>query len=312
MANDLSGASYLAQLRRLRNLATNAMARYPVKVRAIHFIHHGENTTFQVQARDGRKYLLRIHRNDYHTQEGIQEELSWLALLAKTSLDVPKPLLSKNGNYLESITHPSAPLSRNCSVFKWMEGRMIGKTVAPKHMYQVGALLANLQLHTPRKPVAHRRYWDSEGLVGVKPKFSSIDKLADVSRKQQEIITRARKLVFKKLRSFEKKFPERMGLIHADLHFGNILKIGSGLGAIDFDDCGYGFHAYDLAIPLYSVEHILSEKQQKRIPEYKEALIAGYTSKKTWDRSDEELFPYLLSARRLCMLGWLNSRSDNP
>ena len=41
------------------------------------------------------------------------------------------------------------------------------------------------------------------------------------------------------------------GLIHADLHHGNLLLHDDSLTAIDFDDCAYGSYAFDLAMPIY-------------------------------------------------------------
>ncbi len=57
---------------------------------------------------------------------------------------------------------------------------------------------------------------------------------------------------------------------------------------------------------------MLDERKRSRLPEFKDALLAGYTTKKSWDRDDEEIFPCIVTARKLAMLGWLNSRSDNP
>lgn len=148
--------------------------------------------------------------------------------------------------------------------------------------------------------------------MGADARFGSIDSLAGVRPELQATISRARKLVLKELRQFERQFPERQGLIHADLHFGNILSAGEELVAIDFDDCGYGFHAYDLAVPMLSLEGMVGREKRKRLPEFEGALISGYSAKKTWDHHDERIFPYLIAARRLAMLGWLSSRRDLP
>jgi len=40
------------------------------------------------------------------------------------------------------------------------------------------------------------------------------------------------------------------GLIHGDLHHENFLFHRGEARAIDFDDCGWGFHLYDLAVTL--------------------------------------------------------------
>lgn len=88
--------------------------------------------------------------------------------------------------------------------------------------------------------------------------------------------------------------------------------MGIELAAIDFDDCGFGFYAYDLVIPLISTEYILGRKRKNEIPKFKEALLRGYMTHAKWDKHDESILPHLMNARRLLMLGWLNSRSDNP
>ncbi len=44
--------------------------------------------------------------------------------------------------------------------------------------------------------------------------------------------------------------PDTFGLIHADLHQENYLFHGGMARAIDFDDCGWGFYLYDLAVTL--------------------------------------------------------------
>lgn len=312
MRSPFHKASYLAQVRRLRALAKVAICRYPIKVREINLIHHGENTTFRVDAKNNRRYLLRVHRNEYHTKPAIQEELNWLSFLSQRNLSVPNPVTSKAGQLVETVAHPDIETSRNCTVFHWINGKFLRDSIAPEHLYQVGQIIADLQTNTPRSKTTNRRYWTADGLVGNAPKFGSIDMIAGLRPKQQEVITRARKSALKKLRQFEKRFPKRQGLIHADLHFGNILSTGDRLAAIDFDDCGFGFHAYDLVIPLLSVEAILSDMAKDRLSEFKSALVSGYSAKRSWDHHDEKILPVLITARKLLMLGWLNSRSDNP
>lgn len=42
--------TYLGQVRLLRELAVNAVRRFPIELKRLQFIHHGENTTFQAKA----------------------------------------------------------------------------------------------------------------------------------------------------------------------------------------------------------------------------------------------------------------------
>jgi Ser/Thr protein kinase RdoA (MazF antagonist) len=303
-------SSYLSQVRRLRALARKAMAQYPIRLQAIEFIHHGENATFRIRATNGQSYLLRVHRNDYHTKPALNEEMNWLKHLAKHGISVPSPVVSKRGSLIETVENED--ISRNCSVLKWVHGDFVRKSVQPRHAFKIGQLLGEIQSLSPKGKPKGRPYWTAEGLAGSKPKFGSLDNLSAVSPRQQRLITKTRKSVLKKLKQFERKHPDRLGWIHADLHLGNLIWFEDGAAAIDFDDSGYGFFAYDLVVAYVSLRHCLGEKKRHLLPEYKKALIEGYQTKRRWDEEDEAIFPHLFLARRLLMLAWLNSRSDNP
>ena len=304
--------SYLSQVKRLRQLAELALARYQVRVKKLTFINHGENTTFRVDAIGGKKFLLRIHRDGYHSPAALQEEVDWLHRLAKVKeVQVPVPVRSKKGDFLEHVVSPAVENGRYCDLLKWVEGAFIFKSAKPKHLYQLGQLMARLHRSTRGRKVKHRIYWDANGLVGPAPKFGAFDKIKGLAPAKQRFLNQKRAELFRTLRKFERSFPERQGLIHADLHFGNFVVAENGLGAIDFDDCGFGFHAYDLVIPLTHIAH-LCKKRKIPLKPYVDAIQEGYASLGRWDQHDTAILPYLLAARRLVMVGWLNSRSDNP
>lgn len=65
--------------------------------------------------------------------------------------------------------------------------------------------------------------------------------------------------------------PEMVGLIHADLHLDNALFAHDDIRLIDFDDCGFGYWLYDIAVALWELRH-RPDYQSFRI-----ALIEGYT-----------------------------------
>lgn len=307
----VSETSYLTQVRRLRRLAEQALARFPVRNAKLHFINHGENTTFRVES-GKRKYLLRVHRYGYHTPEAIGEELAWLKRLGSTDLSVPQPVRSKQGKLLEAVATPELPAARQCDLLEWVEGTFIYKSTTPKDVYRLGQLMAKLHASTRGRAVKHRRYWDANGLVGREPKFSWPSRFPGVPAGRQKIINEARREIFAYLRAFEKKFPERQGLIHADLHFGNFVVQAEGIGAIDFDDCGFGFHGYDLAIPLTQLKGLCDKNPKKNFSAFVNAIQEGYASVGRWDEYDAKALPYFLAARRVLMLGWLASRAENP
>ena len=76
--------------------------------------------------------------------------------------------------------------------------------------------------------------------------------------------------------------PHVYGLIHADCGVdANVLFRKHKAHIIDFDDSGFGYYLYDLAVAL---EHCWEDKDYYR---YKDALLQGYTDIRPLD--DEQL-----------------------
>jgi len=305
-------SGYRTQIQRLRKLAMNALSRYPISVASIDFLSHIENTTFRIQSRNGARYLLRVHRPDYHSKEGITDELRWLEHLAgRTSFATPGPVRSKSGSLVEEADAEGVPTSRCCTLMRWIDGRF-SYLADTKQFFALGQVTAELHASRNQLRLPRRRYWDSDGLVGIKPKLGSVEAIAGASLRQQRIISDARSVIHRTLKQFEAKYPERLGVIHADLHFGNILFQGKRPAVIDFDDCGYGFFGYDLAVTLLSIRGRLKRKRIRKTEAYTDALISGYATLAPWDRECDRVVHYLMEARKVAMLGWLQSRSDNP
>ena len=59
------------------------------------------------------------------------------------------------------------------------------------------------------------------------------------------------------------------GFIHADLHQWNYLFHGEEVRAIDFDDCGWGYFTYDMAVTLVS-------GGSGTFPALQDAFLTGY------------------------------------
>ena len=312
-----SELSYKGQVARLRELAEKVLTCYPIKVSKIKFINHGENTTFKVADSRKKNYLLRLCRYEYHTVEALNEELQWLKKLSR-QFQVPTPVASKKKKLLEWASTELLPEGRNVALFHWTDGFFLSPKKSSKnkmnihHMVSLGRLIGELHSHeTTRGKVIHRKYWTTEGLVGRKTKFGSIDHIAQATPAQQKLISRTRRRLWTSMKKFEKKYPDRQGLIHADLHFGNLVFNKKNIALIDFDDSGFGFFAYDLAVPIVAITQskFLSKKEKVL---FRQAILDGYRQVQPWTADDEKFLDQCMLARKLLMLGWLNSRSDNP
>ena len=64
---------------------------------------------------------------------------------------------------------------------------------------------------------------------------------------------------------------DQAGLIHADLHLDNALFWRDDVRVIDFDDCGFGYWLYDIAVSLWEL------RQRDDYKQFRAALVDGYT-----------------------------------
>ena len=86
------------------------------------------------------------------------------------------------------------------------------------------------------------------------------------------------------------------------------------ISPIDFDDCGHGFHMYDLAVTLTSLEYgikqgVISRSEYKNLSE---SFLKSYDRSIPLREEDLSLLEDMKIARRFLGTQWLNLRADNP
>ena len=91
----------------------------------------------------------------------------------------------------------------------------------------------------------------------------------------------------------------------ADLHPHNLLVNGDQLHVIDFDDSGFGWHQYEIAVALDAY------RKPPHFEVARDALIAGYRSERPLSDAAIELLPMFLLIRSLALLGWLHERPEH-
>lgn len=252
--------SYRSQIYYLRKVALQALSLYQIPYEQVKLVVHGENTTFKVISKN-RKYALRIHRLDYHCYEGIAAELEWLKELKSCSyLQVPVPIQSHDGKYIQTVRIQELKNPRYVILFPWLPGRFCEKSLNTKKMKQVGISTAKLQLSGKKIPLSiaqNRLHWNYEGLLG-KNAITSRDYLKHTTKQQAMIIQKFADQIKKQLQCLQTD-SNHFGLIHADLHRGNFLFHKDNIAIIDFDDSGLGYYMYDLAVTMASMKNLEKE-----------------------------------------------------
>jgi Ser/Thr protein kinase RdoA (MazF antagonist) len=277
--------SHRQRVARMRRVAVRALDAYPLMDRELRFISDDENTTFRVDATapDGRdRFLLRVHRPARHGRNidsaaAIGSELAWLtALRAGTDLLVPVPLPTTDGKLTTVAASPDVPEPRVCSVLRWMDGRIHSAAPRPVHLHRLGGVMARLHNHAGQwrvPPGFARIRWDRETFFGDTMVYGGIsaadvwDLLPDDLRRRFARVASGMRRVMTHLGEGADNF----GLIHADLHLDNALFWRDEVRVIDFDDCGFGYWLYDIAVALWELRY------RDDYERFRSALIDGYT-----------------------------------
>ena len=236
------------RLRRFRGVALAALDACGVRSDALVLVGHDENVTFRVHAGTSR-YLLRIHRRAYHDAAVVASELTWLrALRRDVGSIVPEPV-AVGGDGVLHIQHDALDGEALCTVLQWMDGRQHVRHPSPMHLFKLGGLMALLHEQAAAwTPPARfvRPTWDAAGLFGAQPnKVHGDDAHAAVPAEYRPLFADAA-MRFEAATRALGRTRAAFGLIHGDLHSGNVVFRGGTARAIDFEDCGWGWYGYDI------------------------------------------------------------------
>lgn len=239
------------QAEALRPVAVAAAGHFGLEVHRLEVLLHAYNTTYSLETVAGERFALRINTNSTSDTAEIDAQQAWqLALAEHTPVRVATPRRTVDGRW--SATVPSAALGRPALVTcaSWLDGEDVGEPTA-EVAHELGRTMA--LLHT------QARNWSlpagSTMPLFDTPLFGDADLLgtADLDEDQHEVLrisrTRAEEAF---ARVFAQDAPGMSVIaLHADLHGGNLKWHEGRLAVFDFDDCGLGVPALDLAITTF-------------------------------------------------------------
>jgi len=308
--------TYLGRARRMRRLARVALDAYGLADADIVFFRQAGNTLFRVHAperapaRGGNglfkegQYLLRVHQVGYQATEAIELEMAWLAAMRReANLPVPEPVPALDGRLMTQVSVPGIPGARNCSLLRWVKGRFLAKGGAARHFRAQGRLMARLHAQAAEwqpPPGLSKRCWDWDAL------FADVEGTDLTGREIWPMIPRQ---YLDSFQAVAREVGQVMdawgagsdvyGLIHGDLGLdANVLFWRGEARAIDFDDSGFGYWMYDLAI---SLEHC---RDDAAYPQFRDALLEGYAELRSLPQAQLERLDLFLAAWDVYLCLW--------
>lgn len=302
-SEDFAVLTYEEQVARLQSLGEQALDRFGVEPVEINPLAHFENTSFYVKAATGDEFNLRISRPGQQSQATLQSEIEFLTALRAEGFRVPEPYQHR----IVEVGAEGVPEERNVVLFRWMHGEFLRDKLTPVEARLIGQMMAQLHAFTTRwqrPPSFQRASLHAWALTERKP--SRIDQpIEGLPEEDRLLLLELDKQARDMLRSLPQT-PETFGLIHSDLHVGNVLVEDGHLNVIDFDDTGFGFLYYDFGAALGF--HLLEPLYQP----IREALLAGYEEVRPLPPNTRELLNAFIKIRMTGVSRWIMDRVDNP
>ena len=269
-----------------------------------------ENFTYLLEASGGYKSVLRIHREDYHTEHAIECELMWMdALKMSSTVQTPDCYRGRNGRIIQITSTPRLPDPRFMVLFKFIEGEPPDEDGdLTLHFEELGEISAKMHTHAinwEKSDGLERLIWDLESVFGKQATWGDWRDAPNVDDEVKSVLERVEQSVRERLTAYGKS-KGRYGLIHADMRLANLLIEDKNTRVIDFDDCGYGWFMYDFAAGISFME------DDPRIPDLKTAWLTGYQRFRKLDFADLQEIDTLIMLRRMALLAWIGSHIEAP
>ncbi|AIE85238.1 phosphotransferase enzyme family protein [Fimbriimonas ginsengisoli] len=290
------------QIARIEVLGRAALREFGVKPSSIASLNHAENTTYRVESPEGI-FCLRVCRPGYQSDANVESEIEFMSALRKAGIEAPQPYLDR----VVKASVPEVPEARNCVLLSWQPGEFRRGGYTPEDARQLGEAMARMHEFSARwTPPAGFDRQNLHGWALESPKpmaFSEPNPL--ITEEDRDLL----QVVDREARQLLGEIPrdrDNFGLIHADLHHGNVLFDEAGLHLIDFDDTGWGFWLYDFAAALA----YLATKPQYL--EARAAMLAGYEQVRRLPPGTEERLEPFIRLRLAGICNWILVRTDNP
>ncbi|WP_309382870.1 phosphotransferase enzyme family protein [Cerasicoccus frondis] len=264
-------------------------------------LRHGVNHVFATQSLRGEPVIVRVSDGAHRPRHELEAELMWLNWLIEHECVVTRPIPSQQGVWIETTANGAGEFHVSC--FE----RFPGHPPNPgnpaewngQFFHDLGCSLGRIHRVTDQfslPPDRQRQFWWETEMHNFP---------ADVSPYDPATVEAMRRF----LADFKNRpqTPRCFGLIHHDIHGGNLLFDQGQVEIIDFDLACYGWRMTDFAVLLYSHYSFLSWKHAEATPtgigRVVDALTAGYREEYTLDDAQLAMLPDLMRLREtLCYI----------
>ncbi len=254
------------RIARLERLARKALAPYGMSDSILNVLSVRSVTLFLVRLSDRPDgwYVFRICPPG-RGPETLQPELHWLTAISRdTSINVPEPVLTRDGDLVRIAAMEGIPGRRACSLFRWVGGSPLGIDCSSERMEQVGRVAALLH--------HHGRTLDTfpASTTTPLPKMDRIDPIVLRRCGLSSEIAMFERAAHRIRAGWFDRSQGSTTIIHGDLRLTNLLVEDQRVGVVGFSHCRRGWNIEDLATLLEPFHR--GDPEDPRM----DAALAGY------------------------------------
>jgi Ser/Thr protein kinase RdoA (MazF antagonist) len=282
---------------RASSLAEHVLSKYALGVIVRCRLHsRGLNDTYKVESKPGDAYFLRVYRAGWRSREAIETEIEILLHLAQQNVNVAAPVSRVDGQFLTpmdcvegrrwAVLFRAAP-GKEPGRKAYTEGlaAIYGETAAAIHS------AADSFKGSPRRPEL-----DLEHLLERPLRFLT----SEMAHRPED--TAYLEGLGTRLRSRIAGTSDlEIGFCHGDFHGGNACEKDNAFTFFDFDCCGWGYRAYDLAV--FPWAFAIDESATERIEAMGRSFLQGYMQHRKLGDNDIDAIPAFVAVRQIWLLG---------
>lgn len=246
-----------------------------------------------VISRTGRHILI-IYRHDQQTLDEIAAEWQLVDYLAGHQVPVVPAIPARNGNTILTFQAPEG--RRYGVVTAYVPGQHLRQRPSPEATGSYGQIIATLHALADRMPTPFARTGRELGTT-LQQSIAAIQAVVIDRPGDVAYLAACASELQMAVRALPQQSPE-YGIIHGDVIRTNALVADDGaVRVIDFELCGWGWRAYDIASYLLTIR---GDPQENHLAD---AFLTGYTSMRTLTPHEQAHLPLFEAIRAIFEIG---------
>jgi Ser/Thr protein kinase RdoA (MazF antagonist) len=279
------------------SLVEHVLSQYALGVIVRCRLHNrGLNDTYKVESKLGDSYYLRVYCAGWRSREAIETEVEILLHLVQQKVNVSAPVSRTDGQFLTPLD--CAEGRRWAVLFTAAPGKeLVRKSYTDELAALYGETAAAIHSAAdsfkgpPRRPAR-----DLEQLLE-----RPLSLVTSAIAHRPDDVAYIEGLGARLQSGIEGATGLEIGFCHGDFHGGNAGEADGSFTFFDFDCCGWGYRAYDVAV--FPWAFAIDGSATERIEAMGRSFLGGYMRHRKLGDIDIDAIPAFVAIRQVWLLG---------